>query len=312
MEIAKRIRPITKEEAVKSYEDLKTLECTKTIPKTRDGLKALDHFFFHVRLAAKTIRHISFLNALKNKNTYKVLRNRTRKIKKYGLLTKKTESQELRNQYSTFQLYYGTINQFKPTVAKWVYCQLKPKTAVLDFSAGWGGRCMGAMAYGIPYIGFDANKRLEGPYKKMVKTLEPGADVIMTFKPSETVDFSKYKYDLVFTSPPYFMIEEYQGMPKYDQKQGFLDVFFVPVLKASWSSLQQGGHLALNMPEEMYKAVRHCLPPLEKKLKMPIWDRHAEAAARGASLKAVKERFEYIYVWKKGRATFGDDKCGMA
>jgi hypothetical protein len=56
----------------------------------------------------------------------------------------------LKAQYQVFQLYWGSINQFRPTVAKWVYTTLKAKTGILDFSAGWGGRCLAAMSMGIP------------------------------------------------------------------------------------------------------------------------------------------------------------------
>jgi tRNA G10 N-methylase Trm11 len=312
MDVARRLRPITKEEALKSYQDLKDGECPKSIPTSREGTKALDYFFFRHRLAAKTKRHISFLNMLKNKETFAYIRNKTRKVKKYGILTRKSANEELRNQYSVFQLYYGTINQFRPIVAKTLYCMLKPKKAILDFSSGWGGRCMAAMALGIPYIGFDANKKLESSYKSMIQTLDPNANVKMTFKPSETIDFSKYSYDLVFTSPPYFMLEEYQGMPQYKQKQGFLDDFFVPVLKNVWKHLESGGHLALNMPVEMYDSVKKCLPPVTKKLKMRLSNRHATEAARGEALKeAASDPFEYIYIWKKkGNAAFDTGKAG--
>ena len=95
-----------------------------------------------------------------------------------------------------------------------------------------------------------------------------------------------------------------------------MDVFFVPVLKNVWAGLAKGGHLALNMPDEMYDAVKKCLPPVTKKLKMPLMDRHAEEAVLGADLKkGERERFEYIYIWKKGAGSaFKEDAkgCGVA
>jgi len=310
MDIAHRIRPITKERALESYTELKEFDCTKPISLTREGTKALDFFFFNHRLAAKTKRHISFLNALKNKETYTYLKNKTRKVKKYDMLEKRrTPDEQLQNQYGVFQLYYGTINQFRPTVAKSLYCLLAPKIGILDFSAGWGGRCIAAMSLGLPYVGIDANTKLKSSYTKMVKTLEPGANVQMVFQPSETVDFSKYSYDLIFTSPPYFTLEEYEGMPQYSNDTNFIDVFFLPVLQSAWSNLASGGHLALNMPSDMYKAVKKCLPPLLKKLKMPLMDRHAGEAVLGQDLRTGKtERIENIYIWKKsGKKTMTED-----
>jgi len=301
MELARRVRPIDKTKAIESYETLKAYDCSQPFSLTREGTKALDYFFFKHRLAAKTKRHVSFLNVLKSKKEYKYLKEKTRKIKHYSQLTrKKTPDNMLRNQYGVFQLYYGTVNQFRPTVAKTVYCLFQPTLGILDFSAGWGGRCIAAMSLGIPYIGFDANTKLESSYKQMIQTLEPAANVQLHFQPSETADFSKYKYDLIFTSPPYFTLEEYVGMPVYNSDKAFLDVFFIPVVRNAWTHLYPGGHMALNMPEQMYNAIKDCLPKVKKILKMPLMDRHAEEAVLGTDLrKGATERYEPIYIWKK-------------
>jgi 16S rRNA G966 N2-methylase RsmD len=301
MELARRIRPITKERAIESYQELKQYDCTQSLSLTREGTKALDYFFFNHRLAAKTKRHISFLNILKNSPEYKYLKQKTRKIKKYSQLTRrKTPDEQLRNQYGVFQLYYGTVNQFRPTVAKTVYCLLQPTVGILDFSAGWGGRCIAAMSLGIPYIGFDANKKLESSYKQMVKQLEPDANVQLNFQPSETADFSKYNYDLIFTSPPYFTLEKYEGMPSYESDNAFLSVFFIPVVQHAWNHLKSGGHMALNMPKDMYDSIKKCLPKVTKILKMPLMDRHAEEAVLGSNLKkGPTQQYEPIYIWKK-------------
>ena len=139
----------------------------------------------------------------------------------------------------------------------------------------------------------------------MVKAYEPSADITMHWKPSETVDFSKIKYDLVFTSPPYFMIEEYKNMQAYKDKRNFIHSFFVPVVTAAFKNLPPGGHMALNMPEEMYEYVRGCLPRLHKTLKLPVSQRYAkdDNVKQASILKGAEERFEYIYVWKRRTAT---------
>ena len=257
------------------------------------------------------------MDALKTRKVKSYLLNKTRKIKKYSeLARKKTPDEVLRDMHGTFELYYGTINQFRPSVAKWLYCHLGAKVGILDFSSGWGARCLAAMSLGIPYYGFDANKKLEAPYRKLVAALDPDAKVVMKFQPSETADFKGLKYDVVFTSPPYFMLEEYEGMPRYEQEQGFLDVFFIPVVKKAWDHLQTGGYLALNMPQSMYEPLKPCLPKLYKKVKMPLMDRHASEAAAGGDLKTGKARSsEWIYIWKKvGRGGFDKDAkgCGIA
>jgi hypothetical protein len=301
MEIARRLRDITKADAIESYEELKETSI-RSPDFSRIGLKSLDYFFFHHRLKAKTKHHISFHDATKNKEMMDRLAELVVRYKKKPL-SEYDDDALLKAQYSVFQLYYGSINQFRPMVAKWVYSALKPQTAILDFSAGWGGRCLAAMSMGIPYIGIDANKKLEKSYHALITTLEPAADVRLIFKPSEEVDFSRFKYDLVFTSPPYFMIEEYEKMPAYKSKQAFLDLFFVPVTMSAWKNLMPGGNMALNMPEEMYEAVKPHLPKIKRAFKLPLSNRHPVNTKKGQALgKEDKERFELIYVWHKQKS----------
>jgi hypothetical protein len=301
MEIAKRLRAVTKEEAIKSYEALKALDCADIGKNSRVGLPCLDYFLLKHRIKAKTKRHISFYNAMKDKDIIAYLNERVAKIKKHPP-SSLTADELLKERYSVFQLYYGTINQFRPSEAKRMYCKFQPKHGVLDFSAGWGGRCLGAMAYGVPYIGIDANVNMRPAYEQMIKTVDPNADVKLFFQPSETVDFSKFNYDLVFTSPPYFMLEEYEKMPQYGSEEGFLEKFFRPVVAAAWKNLKSPGHMALNMPKAMYDAVKKDMPPLWKRLQLPVASRHPSNASAGRSIgeKDVGQRSEGIYVWKKG------------
>jgi hypothetical protein len=301
MELAKRLRGITLEDAKKSYEDLLDLPCKKP-GFDRVGIKALDYFFLHHRLKAKT-KHISFFEAMKDPEMVKKLSDLVVKYKKKALTNFETPDDLLKQQYSVFQLYYGSINQFRPSVARWVYCSLGAKKGILDFSAGWGGRCLAAMSLDIPYIGCDANTKMEPAYRQMIKTFKPDADVTLFFQPSETVDFSKFTYDLVFTSPPYFMIEEYERMPAYKSKEGFLAKFFIPVVDNAWANLSMGGHMALNMPHDMYMAVKDRLPKVTKRLTLPLHNRHPTNAKQGRTLGTETERHELIYVWKKDRSS---------
>jgi hypothetical protein len=305
--LAKRLRPATREEVAADYAALKSRECQTASPLARTGLTALDNYFLKYRIKAKTKRGISFYEAIHDPEIDTYLAGKVDQLKQGK--RKNTEDQVLRLKYDIFQLYYGTINQFRPTEAVKLYCALKPRIGVLDFSAGWGGRCLAAAALGIPYVGIDANTNLEQPYRAMLHDLEPGADITMIFKPSESVDFSRFKYDLVFTSPPYFMIEGYEKMPAYASKAAFLDVFFRPVVEKAWASLAVGGHLALNMPAEMYDAIRLCLPPLAGRVELALAGRHATNAAAGKRLGTSDPYKEYTYIWKKTGRSRKTVKC---
>jgi hypothetical protein len=300
MEVARLLKDTTKEDALEDYEKLKNLDCKKITNFSRAGLNCLDYYFLQHRIKAKTRRHISFYEAMKDKDIMKYINEKSKKVRAKNLSTK-TRKERLRSRYNLFQLYYGSINQFRPAEAKRLYCRLEPKVGILDFSAGWGGRCLAAIAYGIPYIGIDANTNMKKSYEQMIKAVGKDADITMLFKPSETVDFSKYKYDLIFTSPPYFMIEEYERMPQYGSKQGFLEKFFKPVVHNAWKHLQSPGYMALNMPKEMYDAVKDDLPPLHKRFRLPVMSRHPTNAAKRRQIGETETgaRSEGIYVWEK-------------
>jgi hypothetical protein len=300
MEVARLLKDTTKEDALDDFEKLKDLDCKKITQFSRAGLNCLDYFFLQHRIKAKTRRHISFYEALKDKTVMNYINSKSKKVRGKNL-SQETRKQRLRTRYNLFQLYYGSINQFRPAEAKRLYCRLEPKLGILDFSAGWGGRCLAAIAYGVPYVGIDANTNLKSSYDKMIAAVNPETPVTMIFKPSETVDFSKYKYDLVFTSPPYFTIEEYEKMPQYGSKEVFLEKFFRPVVKDAWANLQSSGLMALNMPKEMYDAIKDLLPPLHKRLRLPVMSRHPTNAAKGRKIgeTEVGSRSEGIYIWKK-------------
>lgn len=301
MELAKRVRGITKQEAVASYQ---TLCETSVGPKgenmrSRAGLDALDYYFLGHRLKAKTKRHLSFYDAMRDPDLVEKLTELVVRYKKKPL-SDYDETGLLKAQYQVFQLYYGTINQFRPVVARWIYQRFSPRVGILDISAGWGGRALAAMSMGIPYIGVDANTKLKPAYEHL-KELEPGAKVRMIFRPSEEVSFENLSYDLVFTSPPYFMLEEYEKMPAYGSKQGFIDRFLIPVVKKAWAHLLPG-YMVLNMPEEMYEAVRPHLPKIKERLALPLSNRHPVNTAKGQRLgEEDKERHEWIYVWRRER-----------
>jgi len=302
MELAKRVRGITKQEAVASYQTL----CETSVGpegenmRSRAGLDALDYYFLGHRLKAKTKRHLSFYDAMRDPDLVEKLTELVVRYKKKPL-SDYDETGLLKAQYQVFQLYYGTINQFRPVVARWIYQRFLPRVGILDISAGWGGRALAAMSLGIPYIGIDANEKLKPAYERLL-SLEPEAKVRMIFRPSEEVSFANMSYDLVFTSPPYFMLEEYEKMPAYGSKQGFIDRFLIPVVMKAWMHLQPG-YMVLNMPEEMYEAVRPHLPKIKERLALPLSNRHPVNTAKGQTLgEEDKERHEWIYVWKKGKS----------
>lgn len=201
-----------------------------------------------------------------------------------------------RGVYPAFQLWCGCINIFRPVMAKWLYTKYEVKVGVLDFSAGWGSRLLGALAVGIPYTGIDTNRELIEPYQRLVTDYNPKkSPVTMIWDKAENVDFSEMDYDMCLTSPPYYTLEKYQHMPEYTSKKDFYDTFLIPVVTKAFRYLKPNGHMVLNMPVELYEAVKDVLPPLHDTLEYYKSDRHS---AMKKSAKHTRS-YEHIYVWKK-------------
>jgi len=130
----------------------------------------------------------------------------------------------------------GSIVAFKASTAKYIYKRFGAKN-VLDPTAGWGGRMLGAMSLGIDYTGIDTNINMKEAYINMMKVDEAwevstNHQLVSWRKETETevttgiympriitgdshrhhmrmiwdscfnVDFSGFGYDLVLTSPP--------------------------------------------------------------------------------------------------------------
>jgi 16S rRNA G966 N2-methylase RsmD len=172
---------------------------------------------------------------------------------------------------SAISLAWSTINSMRPAYAMNMY-KAHGATRVLDITAGWGSRMVGAMAADIDYIGIDSNKKLKPAYNKIKNAFkkESNSNVKLLFQKAETVDFSKLGYyDFVFTSPPYEYLELYEGMEKYDGEVGqassgnllkgrpeFYEKFLIPTLKAAYKYLPKGKFLCLNMPDSMYDEIK--------------------------------------------------------
>ena len=172
------------------------------------------------------------------------------------------------------ELQWGTVNSMRPAAALNFYRKYDANT-ILDFTAGWGSRMTAALAGDFNYIGIDSNKSLEYGYNKIHSLVKPHSksNIKLYFKPAEKVDFSKLKYDMVFTSPPYEYLEVYENMKNYDGEgkikqpssstkikmsdgEKFYDDFLIPTIKNAYKYLPKGKPLCLNIPDLMYKKIR--------------------------------------------------------
>lgn len=154
------------------------------------------------------------------------------------------------------------VSNFRPGSAKQVYDHFQP-TKVLDFSMGWGGRMLAAMAGGYPYAGIDPNlttclNNLE--IKRKMEALFPGRvfPVRIVHACAEDV-LGRGIFpgiDLVFTSPPYFDAEHYEDSPhqsyrRYPTEEIWYEKFLRPCIAGAYHDLVDGGHLVINVNPDM-------------------------------------------------------------
>ena len=148
---------------------------------------------------------------------------------------------------------------FKPSLAKHIIEFFGAKK-VLDFSAGWGERMLGAMAAQVEeYLAFDPNLTLQAGHSLALRTHGTPAqqeNFHIRYEPFESSSLSPedFSADLVFTSPPFFNLEVYttqehakgQSTQSHKGVNAWLVKFLFQALKKAWSCLSRGGHMALH------------------------------------------------------------------
>lgn len=293
--IANEIRDITEEQAENDYNKLENINIKDIKPTTRIGNKFVDYFTFLQRLETTGKSGKSYFEYFeeKNKNIKKPYIKRM-----YDYLGKNMN--EYKKWYAIFNLYQSSISIFKPVLAMEIYNKFKPHT-ILDPTMGWGGRLVGACALDVPkYIGIDLNKDLEKPYKEMtekLKELGTKTEIKLMFKSALDVDYSKLKYDMVFTSPPYYNIEIYKGTKK-QSKDEWDENFYKPLFEKTYKYLENGGYYILNVPIEVYERV--CIPMFGKPdILFPLKKVDRKGSTSRTGNKIDIDYKEYIYIWKK-------------
>ena len=325
MELSKQIREYSSEDIAKDYARLRDIGCKAKDQSTKMlvGNRVVDAFTFTERLNTIGSKGISFYDFWKNREFY----SRKKYVKKYLAFANRQHNQTTAKVwYNLYRFYFTSINCFRPLVEMEYYCMFSPK-CVLDMTAGWGGRLVGACALDIPnYIGIDNNLALKEPYGKLCAFLQPQTKthIDMRFCDALTVDYSVLKYDMVFTSPPYYDLEQYgtresmvvvknsgrdvtqvplgaegvrgnseeRSSKEFRTKEEWDNTFYRPLFRETYQHLAKGGHYCLNIPVEIFERVcRDILGEPWKRVSLKKSDRQQTDSS--------KKYVEYVYIWKK-------------
>jgi hypothetical protein len=200
------------------------------------------------------------------------------------------------NIFECFRINLGSVVMFKATTAKYLYQKYNAKS-VLDPTAGWGGRMLGAWALGIDYTGIDTNVEMIDAYNKMMSFMKAESSqskLNMIWQSCLDVDFSELDYDFVLTSPPYLNLEVYEHMKEWTSDETFYKTFFIPLWEKCVRNIKIGGHVCFNVSPKMYTdALKYRLQPChnEEDLKQQMGQKHT-ALING------KKKQDKIYIWK--------------
>lgn len=259
----------------------------------------------------KFLYHYQFKNLLKckredtNKTIYDIYNDPVQWSKMLDNTRKRNRGGKTAagNIFECFRINLGSIVMFKSTTAKYLYKKYNA-TSVLDPTAGWGGRMLGAWALDIDYTGIDTNTEMKPAYDEMMNFLQKDAvkfgndlfeektkaSLNMIWQSCLDVDFSKIDYDFVLTSPPYINLEIYEHMPLWDNDTLFYKEFFIPLWQKCIDHIKPGGHVCFNISPKMYEdAVKNGLPVCLME----------EDLLQQMGQQKTKKKQDKIYIWKK-------------
>lgn len=145
---------------------------------------------------------------------------------------------------------------------------------ILDPSAGWGDRLISFTSLNVKeYIGFDPNKSLQKGYNKIIKTITSYTQSKNHYeiKPIgfENCDYKNY-FDLVFTSPPYFNVEDYennkeQSNHKYNTIDKWKNEFFRLYIKNCVEAVKKYGLIFIHITDNKeFKIINFLMDEMKK------------------------------------------------
>jgi SAM-dependent methyltransferase len=200
------------------------------------------------------------------------------------------------------------VSNFRPTVARALIDTLSTDgDEILDFSAGYGGRLLGAATLHRKYVGIDPAAAQCDGLRRLSSALGAMTEIRHGCAEDVLPEFTSARFDLVFSSPPYFRLERYseeesQSYKRYPDYRRWLRGFLRPVLEQSHRVLRRHGQLALNIQNVTgYKIAEDALSialPLfgapERVYHLAMSTNPADKARRGNFL-----RTEPIFVFRK-------------
>ncbi len=149
-------------------------------------------------------------------------------------------------------------NNFRVTVVLTILSAFNAKK-YLDISAGWGDRLLASTLYNVDmYCGVDPNKDLHPYYTQIINTFATNKNNFILIEDGfETAVLPDTKFDLVFSSPPFFDLEKYSSyendsLTKYKSEKKWCDKFLMKSIYKAFTYLEKNGHMILYIHSSPY------------------------------------------------------------
>jgi predicted RNA methylase len=237
-----------------------------------------------------------------------------------------------RQREEVYQRAMRECNTFNPTFASFiiqtyltVQAREKRGLRILDPSAGWGDRLIGALATdtaGIKiesYVGVDPNPRMTDIYRTIASTLNRKVNVDIIPLPFEDAQVETDHFDVAITSPPFFSLEVYltadddktkmQSTTRYSTYDSWKSGMYIPYIRKMFEAVRSGGRLVLYVSNTTLPSRE--LIPLADDTKAIVESFGAsfigkcailiapDSAESAAIMRQTSNKEKYAYIWEK-------------
>jgi hypothetical protein len=164
------------------------------------------------------------------------------------------------------------VTNFQPKIVQMILDKYNINNHYYDFSCGWGVRLMTSMRNGVHYYGTDPNNELTPRLNKLKdmygEVISNNSTVDIRCQSSEEfVSEWENKIGLVFTSPPYYALEDYkfgnQSIKDNLTYEEWLSNYMDKTIKNTKRYLIEDGVLAINIKNYTDEGERRTGKPFE-------------------------------------------------
>lgn len=160
--------------------------------------------------------------------------------------------------FSRSKYIWNTGTNFLPIRAKAIYERFCPENGIIyDYSAGFGGRMLGALSSNNNYKYIAVQPNSDTYYNllqlgQIIEGITNRTNSFQIYKQGSENFIPKEKIDFAFSCPPFFDLQKYSNQPtqsiiKFPQYEDWLKYYVKPTIKNCYNSLKQNGIFATDL-----------------------------------------------------------------